>query len=92
MQKTFGYQTGKQPTKPSGPKEPNVTGMKSGRLATALSGPMKRFKEEYDDYDVVLYHLLDEGYADTEEAATVIMANMSEEWKQSIVEGPDSAL
>jgi len=86
MQKTFGYQTGQQPTKPSGPKEPNVTVMKSGRLATALSGPMKRVKEEYDDYDVVLYHLLDEGYAETEEAALAIMANMTEEWRNEIVE------
>ena len=42
--------------------------------------------ETVDLYDVVLEHLLDEGFADTEEAATVIMANMSEEWRDSIVE------
>jgi hypothetical protein len=41
---------------------------------------------EYDAFDVILEHLIAEGYADTEEAATVIMANMSEEWRQSIVE------
>jgi len=40
----------------------------------------------YDLFDVIKGHLLDEGYADTEQAALVIMANMSEEWKQSIVE------
>ena len=39
-----------------------------------------------DLFDIIKGHLLDEGYADTEEAATAIMANMSEEWKQSIVE------
>jgi hypothetical protein len=38
---------------------------------------------------VVLSHLLDEGYANTEDAAFVIMANMSEDWKQSILEMDD---
>ena len=42
---------------------------------------------EYDTFDTVLEYLVSEGYADTEESALVIMANMSEEWKQSIVEG-----
>ena len=37
-------------------------------------------------FDVIKGHLIDEGYADTEEAALVIMANMSEEWRQSIIE------
>jgi len=40
-----------------------------------------------DLFDIVKGHLLDEGYADNEDAALAIMANMSEEWKQSIVEG-----
>jgi hypothetical protein len=40
-----------------------------------------------DMFDLVKGHLLDEGYADTEEAAIAIMANMSEEWRESIVEG-----
>jgi hypothetical protein len=43
--------------------------------------------ESYDLYDIILSHLLDEGYADTEDAAESIMVNMSEEWRQSIVEG-----
>ena len=42
---------------------------------------------EYDTFDTVLEYLVAEGYADTEESALVIMANMSEEWKQSIFEG-----
>ena len=37
-------------------------------------------------YDVVLSHLLDEGYAETSEAAEAIMLNMSEDWLQDIVE------
>ena len=44
-------------------------------------------KEEVDIYDVILSHLIDEGYASTEEAATAIMVNMSEEWRDSVVEG-----
>ena len=44
-------------------------------------------KESYDLFDTILEHLVSEGYADTNEAALVIMANMSEEWRQSIVEG-----
>jgi hypothetical protein len=43
--------------------------------------------EEFDNFDVILEHLVAEGYADTNQAALAIMANMSEEWKQSIVEG-----
>ena len=42
---------------------------------------------EYELYDTILEYLISEGYADTNENALVIMANMSEEWKQSIVEG-----
>lgn len=40
-----------------------------------------------DMFDLVKNHLLDEGYADTENAAIVIMSNMSEEWRKSILEG-----
>ena len=42
--------------------------------------------ESYDYYDIILSHLLYEGYAETVEAAEVIMVNMSEEWRESIVE------
>ena len=46
-------------------------------------------KEETDLFDYILEYLVAEGYADTNEAAITIMANMSEEWKQSIVETID---
>jgi hypothetical protein len=46
----------------------------------------KTQREEYDLYDIILSHLLDEGYAETEEAAHKIMVNMSEDWRESIVE------
>ena len=41
---------------------------------------------EYDTFDAILEHLIAEGYADTNESALAIMANMSEEWRESIVE------
>jgi hypothetical protein len=46
--------------------------------------------ESYDLYDIILSHLLDEGYADTEDAAESIMVNMSEEWRQSILDEGDN--
>ena len=41
---------------------------------------------EPDLFDVILEYLIIEGYADTNENALVIMANMSEDWRESIVE------
>jgi hypothetical protein len=57
--------------------------------AATVSGTTKPAYQanSFDPFDVIKGHLLDEGYADTEEAALVIMANMSEEWRESIVEG-----
>ena len=43
-------------------------------------------KESFDLFDAILEHLVAEGYADTNESALAIMANMSDEWRQSIVE------
>ena len=43
-------------------------------------------REETDLFDYVLEYLVSEGYADTNENALVIMANMSEEWRESILE------
>ena len=42
-------------------------------------------KEHVDVYDLVLSHLLDEGYATSVEAAEKIMVNMSEQWIESIL-------
>ncbi len=43
-------------------------------------------KEEVDLFDYLLEYLVAEGYAHTNKSALAIMANMSEEWRQSIVE------
>jgi hypothetical protein len=55
-------------------------GHKAKRRAAKLN------KEQVDLYDIILSHLLDEGYADTQEQAEVIMVNMSEDWRESICE------
>lgn len=47
----------------------------------------KTQREQVDLYDLILSHLLDEGYAETPEAAEVMMVNMSEEWREDIIEG-----
>ena len=57
----------------------------------AREGPTVRIQREalnnsYDLFDYMMEYLMIEGYADTNENALVIMANMSEDWKQSIVE------
>ena len=39
-----------------------------------------------DMFEHILEHLVSEGYADTNESALVIMANMSEEWRRSILD------
>ena len=70
--------------------DPKVKAKQSarGKQRGALTpNEKKQLNNSYDLYDVILSHLIDEGYADTEESALVIMGNMSEEWRQSIVEG-----
>jgi hypothetical protein len=42
--------------------------------------------QDFDIFDAIKGHLLDEGYAETEEAAIAIMSNMGEEWRNSILE------
>ena len=60
-----------------------------GEVLTRKQIEKKRRKslrqEQVDIYDIILSHLLDEGYAETPEAAESIMANMSEEWRDSIL-------
>ena len=46
----------------------------------------KRMGIKEDIYDFILSHLLDEGYAETPEAAEAIMVNMSEEWRENIID------
>jgi hypothetical protein len=63
--------------------DPKKAAAKRKRLAANI---LRQSNEEVDLYDVVLDYLLDEGYADTEENAITIMANMSEEWIDDILD------
>jgi len=56
-----------------------------GNDALKVGKSPRNQKEDYDLYDIILSHLLDEGYAETPEAAEVIMVNMSEDWRESIL-------
>lgn len=41
--------------------------------------------ESFDPFEIIKSHLLDEGYASTENQAIAIMAHMSENWKNNIL-------
>ena len=43
-------------------------------------------EESFDLYDLIFAHLVNEGFAETPEAAVAIMSNMSEAWVDSIVD------
>ena len=59
------------------------TGSNKAPKAPKLPKPTK---EDVDLYNLMKGYLIDEGFADDEKAALAIMANMSEQWKESIVE------
>jgi hypothetical protein len=66
-------------------KSKNNTTMKAIRDGL-IDGVNDALGEEVNIYDIILSHLLDEGYAETQEAAEVIMVNMSGDWRESIME------
>jgi hypothetical protein len=72
------------------PTPTQVAGASQGIVpATQTTNQMKKQQlqqSHLDLFDLVVGHLLDEGYAETEEAAIVMMANMSEEWRDSVLE------
>ena len=70
-----------------------VVGKAARGVAGAAKGVAKRSKrlaysmgEEVDIFDVIEEHLIEEGYAETPEAAQVIMVNMSEDWREDILD------
>lgn len=69
--------------------DPNVTGYQAkGAIRKGeKTGLNINASYEYDTFDTVLEYLIAEGYADSNESALVIMANMSEEWREEILEG-----
>ena len=76
-------ETGKTIRKAAKAAAPFASGVASGISGAArLAGRLLR-KEEYD---ALFSYVLDEGYADNEEAATTIVENMSEKWISTILE------
>jgi hypothetical protein len=59
---------------------------RSKKLAAGVRTRRNVTNEEVDIFDVILEHLVDEGYADTNKSALAIMANMSEEWREEILD------
>ena len=84
---TTGNPPLKPPALPPVPGKPSLASQ-SKDLGDMIAASRKRqgLTQSFDVFDVIKGHLIDEGYADTEEAALKIMANMSEEWRESIVE------
>jgi hypothetical protein len=76
--------TGTRKPTPTGTRKPSPTPPRKPIGGPQMPG-WKPMKDDVDLFDIIKGHLLDEGYADTNEAALAIMANMSEEWKQSIL-------
>ena len=56
------------------------------RIIAQGGTPATPLVQSFDPFDIVMGYLIDEGYAETEEAAAVIMANMSEEWREEILD------
>lgn len=59
---------------------------KDKKIPPGTKVQVKPMEEEVDVYDLIRSYLIDEGYAETPEAAFAIMANMSDGWRKSIVE------
>jgi flagellar motor switch protein FliG len=68
------------------PEERKRTAHRMSRSPDAENRTDLRKVEQVDLYDIILSHLLDGGYAETLEAAEAIMVNMSEEWREDIIE------
>ena len=66
--------------------EKAVEDMKKTKAHRDMVKAAEKHFNESDAYDVILSHLLDEGFADTEQNAITIMANMSEAWIDEILD------
>jgi len=63
------------------------TGLKRDTLGSAADAVLKSIrKEDYNAYDLVIEHLLDEGFADDYDSADMMIERMSDEWLEEILE------
>ena len=72
--------------KPAAAAKPTTPAPSTAKTGFDLAKKGVNLAAGVDIFDLVKGHLLDEGYAETEEGAMVIMVNMSEEWRKSILE------
>jgi hypothetical protein len=79
-----GY--GHQSSDPAVKAKQDARGNQRARAALTPNERKQNNMESYDLFDYMMEYLMIEGYANTNENALVIMANMSEEWRESIVE------
>ena len=84
-----GQHPGKSPDKRT--RDKFETQSRRGTAPKGVGVPDKsvgygQLKQDVDMFELVKGHLMSEGYADNEKAALAIMANMSEQWRDSIVE------
>jgi hypothetical protein len=85
-----GFKLAQQGVNLAEPKKPSLKSdiddiKKMGDASRQRQASM--LNQSFDPFDYILEYLVAEGYADTNEAAISIMANMSEEWREGIVEG-----
>lgn len=73
-------------TAAAAPKPVTANPSAATKPASAPKRDEPLFEDSVDIFDVVIEYLVAEGYADTNQAALVIMANMSEEWREEILE------
>jgi hypothetical protein len=83
-----GFRRGPKTVGQSGSLDRPATNRTSQSVLKSIRRHEKKHSqnESYDLYDVVLEHLLAEGYADDTRSAEVIMANMSDEWLGDILD------
>jgi hypothetical protein len=74
-----------QETEPGSARQIKQT-RRASHLAKMFKAGRDTMREEIDLYDLVSEYLVSEGFCDSYEDADVIMANMSEEWREGIIE------
>jgi hypothetical protein len=78
-----------------GEKRPKGVKATSDRLGKFIRGNVNKkgkLAEDLDLYDIVSEYLVSEGFCESYEDADVIMANMSEEWREDILEKADNTI
>jgi len=88
-----GFKLAQQGVDLAAPKKPSLKSdiddiKKMGDASRQRQASM--LNQSFDPFDYILEYLVAEGYADTNEAAISIMANMSEDWREGIVEAQEA--